>query len=217
MAELIVRHFPVGFLQCNCTILGCPRTGEAIVFDPGGDVERILDACNELGLKVTRIAHTHAHLDHVLGTQELQAKTGAEVLLHPADAFLYDDVPGQFAMVGLPVMPVPTPPPVDTPLADEQELTHGDHGAKVLHCPGHTPGSVCFLAHTQEGPLLLSGDTLFQGSVGRTDLPGGDTQTLLTSIHEKLLVLPDGTRVIPGHGPETSIAFERQANPFLRG
>lgn len=214
---MIVESFPVGLLQCNCTILGCPRTREAIVFDPGGDVERILAALGRHGLRARAIAHTHAHFDHVGGTAELQAATGAEVLLHPGDRFLMDDLAAQLTWVGLPRLDLGPAPRVDAELGHDQSLSFGDQGARVIHSPGHTPGSCCFSLATPDGALLLAGDTLFRGSVGRTDFPGGDADALLTSIEERLLVLDERTRVITGHGPETTIGWERRHNPFLRG
>lgn len=213
---MIVETFPVGLLQCNCTIIGCPRTKQALVVDPGGDVDRILAVCAERGLTVTRIAHTHAHFDHVGGTAELQAKTGAEVLLHPDDLWLYDDLDGQCAMVGMPPLGLGTCPPLDAELEDRQDLTVGELASHVLHTPGHTPGSVCFSLQTPDGMLLLAGDTLFRGSIGRTDFPRGDFDQIQGSIRDRLLVLDQDTRVITGHGPETTIGWERQHNPFVQ-
>lgn len=214
---MIVESFPVGFLQCNCTIVGCPRTRQALVVDPGGDVPLIEETLARHGLRVAAIVHTHAHFDHVAGTGELARKTGAPVLLHPGDRFLWDDLAGQLGWVGLRgAFPIPPAPPPDQELSAGQTVRFGEQGTLVLHTPGHTPGSVCFSLGTPEGLLLLSGDTLFAGSIGRTDFPGGDHEQLLTSIHERLLPLEDSTRVIPGHGPATTIGAERRQNPFLR-
>lgn len=207
---------PVGLLQCNCTILGCPTTKEAVVVDPGGEPERILAEVEALGLKVVRVIHTHAHFDHVHGTQAVQDATGAETLLHPGDQYLIDGFREQPKMVGM-MFDTGPPPRIDAELAAGQTIRFGEGAALCLHTPGHTPGSVCFSLKTRDGMLLLSGDTLFNMGVGRTDFPGGDHQALQTSIREQLLVLDDETRVIPGHGPETTIATERRANPFLRG
>jgi hydroxyacylglutathione hydrolase len=213
---VIIESFPVGPLQCNCTILGCPRTQEALVVDPGGDAPRILESLKRHGLRCVAIAHTHAHFDHVMATGELQEATGARVSLHPEDAFLYDDLAAQLTWVGMPRMPIPPAPPVDAPLEDKQELVFGESSSLVIHSPGHTPGSVCFSCRVDDRMLLLSGDSLFRQGIGRTDFPGGDHDQLQASIRERLLVLDGETRVIPGHGPETTIEFERHSNPFLR-
>lgn len=216
LAGMIVESFPVGFLQCNCTIVGCPRTRQALVVDPGGDVPEILAVLARHGLSVAAIAHTHAHFDHVAGTGELARITGAPVLLHPGDRFLWDDLSGQLGWVGLKGLAIPPAPPPDRELAHQETLRFGEQGSLVLHTPGHTPGSVCFSLRAPEGMLLLSGDTLFAGSIGRTDFPGGDMDQLLSSIHERLLPLEAETRVIPGHGPDTTLGAERRHNPFLR-
>jgi len=213
---VIVETHPVGLLQCNCTIVGCPQTREAIVVDPGGDAPLILERVAALGLKVVRIVHTHAHFDHVMGTRELQEATGAPVDLHPDEHFLYDDLAAQLALVGLPpAIEIPAAPPVDHHLEDGETLRFGEAGTLVIHSPGHTPGSCCFSLPTADGLLLLAGDTLFRGSVGRTDFPRGSFDALQASIRDRLLPLDDATRVIPGHGPETSIGLERRQNPFL--
>ena len=212
---MIVESMPVGFLQCNCTIVGCPKTRQALVFDPGGDVPAILAALERHGLSVAAIVHTHAHFDHVGGTGELQRSTGAKVCLHPGDRFLWDDLSGQLGWVGLRGIPIPPAPPVDQELAHGDTLRFGEQGSLVIHTPGHTPGSVCFSVACPEGMLLLSGDTLFAGGIGRTDFPGGDTGQIMASLHDRVLALDDRTRVIPGHGPETTIGRERRSNPFL--
>ena len=213
---MILETFPVGLLQCNCTILGSESTREAIVVDPGGDVPLILDVLRKHDLRCTHIVHSHAHLDHIWGTGELQAATDAKVWLHPDDRFLYDDSPAQFRMVGMPTIPSPPTPDLDGHLEDDQRLEADGLNPRVLHTPGHTPGSCCFSLDHDDAPLLIAGDTLFRGSIGRTDLPGGDFDTIQASIRAKLLNLPPTTRVITGHGPETTIAFERTHNPFLQ-
>lgn len=213
---MIIESFPVGMLQCNCTILGCEKTREAIVVDPGGDVERIQARLEAHGLRVVKIIHTHAHFDHVHGTRQLQGATGAETLLHPGDTYLIDGYREQPRMVGFHFDTGP-PPRIDGGLEGGETLSFGEAGTLVLHTPGHTPGSCCFSLETGDGQLLLSGDTLFRGSVGRTDFPGGDSDQLQGSIRDHILGLDQRTRVIPGHGIETTIAYERAHNPFLRG
>jgi glyoxylase-like metal-dependent hydrolase (beta-lactamase superfamily II) len=211
---VLVESFPVGVLSCNCTIVACEKTREAIVVDPGGDADRILDVVRSNGLTVKEIVHTHAHFDHVLATREVHDATKARVRLHPGDSFLYENLAMQASWLGMRVEQ--EAPPVDAPLRANETVTFGAEGALVLHTPGHTPGSVCFSLKTDRGMLLLAGDTLFQGSIGRTDLPGGDSEQILESIRKKLLPLDDDTRVICGHGPETTIGRERKKNPFVR-
>lgn len=212
---MIVHTQPVGLLQCNCTILGCPKTRQAIVVDPGGDVEDLLAVLARHELKVAAIVHTHAHFDHCAGTEALRVKTGASAWLHPGDQFLVDHFARQGELVGIPLDLGPGPT-IDDPLEDGQTIPFGAAASLVIHTPGHTPGSVCFSVQTPDGMLLLSGDTLFQMGVGRTDFPGGSWEQLQASIRERLFTLEDATRVIPGHGPETTIGAERRDNPFLR-
>jgi glyoxylase-like metal-dependent hydrolase (beta-lactamase superfamily II) len=213
---VLVETFPVGVLSCNCIIIACERTRDAVVVDPGGDADRILERVRSNGLNVKEVLHTHAHFDHVLGTREVKERTGARIRLHPGDGFLYENLAMQAGWLG---MKIDRPAlPVDAPLAHRETITIGDAGALVLHTPGHTPGSVSFTLETAPGKLLLiAGDTLFKGSIGRTDLPGGDGELILESIRKELLPLDDGTRVICGHGPETTIGSERRKNPFLEG
>ena len=209
---MIHEIFAVGLLGCNCSVLGDENTGEAVVVDPGADVAAILAVVARHSLRVKQILVTHAHIDHIAGALELQKHTGAAVLYNQSDLPLVAMMETQAGWIGV---PTPEVAPPDASL--EHLMTVGASGVSmtVLHTPGHTPGSICL--YMPQAELLLAGDTLFAGSVGRTDLPGGDTQTLLRSIRENLLVLPEGTRVIPGHGPETTIARERAGNPFLRG
>ena len=211
---MLVESFPVGVLGCNCTIVACEETREAIVVDPGGDADRILDVVRANRLDVKQVLHTHAHFDHVLGTREVKEGTGAKIRLHPGDDFLYQSLAMQASWLGMRIEKDVLP--VDEPLRHQETITFGKTGTLVLHTPGHTPGSCCFSLRTGEGMLLLSGDTLFQSSVGRTDLPGGDQDTLFESIRRELLPLDDDTRVICGHGPETTIGRERLKNPFVR-
>lgn len=212
---LIRESFPVGLLGCTCTIVACPDTKQALVVDPGDQAADILAALDRLGVTAVKLVHTHAHLDHVMATGEVAARTGAEILLHQGDRWLYDNVPLQARFFGLPWSPAPPPPPTRELLGDEA-LGFGRREARALHTPGHTPGSLCFfLEHAGETPLLFSGDTLFKRSIGRTDLWGGSFETLASSIRQRLFSLPDETIVIPGHGPPTSIAVEREQNPFV--
>jgi len=208
VVQLLVRGVVVGLFRTNCYVVGSRRRGEAVCIDPGDEPEQILALARDLGVRITRLVATHAHLDHVLGARALQEATGAPFLLHPADEGIARLVPQQAAhWLGA---PAPPPPPIDQPLADGQDLEIEGVSLRVLHTPGHTPGSVSLYAPG----LLFSGDTLFRGSVGRWDL-GGNRRQLLASILDRLLALPDYTRVLPGHMQETSIGAERQTNPFI--
>jgi len=209
-----VEHFPVGFLGCNCVILGDEESGDAIVVDPGGDHAKILARLEALGLRCTVIIHTHTHFDHVGATGDVQNATGAPTMLHEADLDLYQGMQAQLDAFGMP-MRAPEAVEIDRFLRDGDTVRAGAIEADVMHTPGHTQGSLCFRVDGDR-PIVLAGDTLFQGSVGRTDLWGGSMPELLTSIKKKLLVLPDETLVIAGHGPTTTIGEERVMNPFLR-
>ena len=211
MTFSILETFPVGPLQCNCTILGDPVTKEAVVIDPGGDEDYIIERLDAQGLKLVAIWHTHAHFDHFLASGKLRALTGAPLSLHADDRILWDNLETQCARFNLPFEPVPPP---DETLEHEQVLSTGDLSLKVLHTPGHSPGSCCF--HAEKDSLLISGDTLFRGSIGRTDLWGGDFSQIKQSIQERLFGLDEATRVIPGHGGETSIRFELEHNILVR-
>lgn len=210
-ADIIVETIPVGPLQCNCTILGDLVSRKAIVVDPGGDSEILLERLVELNLQVERIIHTHAHLDHFLASGKMKEATGAILALHREDLFLWDMLEDQCRMFGIPFEP---PPPPDQWLENEEEIDLNDLQGKALHTPGHTPGSMCFLFESQK--LLIAGDTLFQGSIGRTDLWGGDFKKIEKSIQEKLYTLDEETSVITGHGESTSIGHEMRANSFVR-
>jgi len=216
---LFRRTFPVGALGCNCTILGCPDTRQAVVIDPGDDAAHILADLAREGLTAVKLLHTHAHFDHVMGTADVAAATGAEVLLHRDDRWLYDHTSMQIEAFGVrraDGQPWRPPPPPTRELAGDEVLTFGRREARAVHTPGHTPGSTCFyVERASETPLLLAGDTLFKQSIGRTDLWGGSLETIRRSIRERLFALPDDTLVIPGHGPPTTIAAERESNPFL--
>ena len=207
---MIRETFPVGPLACNCTILGDERTRAAVAVDPGADVARILVTLARHQLTLSHIVVTHAHIDHVAGALALKQSTGAPILYSEADLPLVAIMDVQAGWLGV---ATPEVKPPDHSPADDEIVTAGDLHLQLLHTPGHTEGSlsVYLPAHS----LLLAGDTLFAGSVGRTDLPGGDTGKLLASIRERLLTLPDATVVVPGHGSETSIGIERKTNPFL--
>ncbi len=209
---MIFEQLTVGAFQCNCFILGCETSREALVIDPGDALPQISARLADQNLTVTAIVTTHAHLDHVGAMSGLAEATGAPTCMHRDDQFLYDHLAMQATAFGL-----PTPPsgPIERYLSDGDVIQWGAHQAEVLHTPGHTPGSLCF--SVPEVDQLFSGDTLFKGSVGRTDLWGGDQPQLLQSIQQRLLPLPDDTTVWPGHGAATQMGLERERNPFLIG
>ncbi len=208
---MILETFPVGPLRCNCTILGDELTHEAVVIDPGDNLPEILSRLQKHGLTLRQIIVTHAHIDHVGGAALLKKVTGAPVFLNKHDLELLGAMEMQAGWLGV---PTPEVAPPDASADDHTMIGLATLPAEVIHTPGHTPGSICLLFPGQN--LLLAGDTLFAGSIGRTDLPGGDGRQILRSLRERLLVLPDRTRVLPGHGPETTIGEERQSNPFLQ-
>ncbi len=208
---MIRETFPVGLLQCNCTILGDETSREALVIDPGYDIPRILATLAQHQLTVRQIAVTHAHIDHIASALLLKQITGAPILYNQADLPLVAMIATQAGWFDL---PVPEVAPPDHSPADGEQIGVTGLDATVLHTPGHTQGSLCL--HLPAERLLLAGDTLFAGSVGRTDLPGGNHRQLLTSIADRLLPLPADTVVVPGHGPDTSIGREGATNPFLR-
>lgn len=208
--KVVLETFPVGPLQCNCTILGDPATKEAIVVDPGDDIARVHRRLTELGLQLKQILITHAHIDHVGGALRLKRLTGAPILLNENDLPLLEMMDEQAGWLGVETPEVTAP---DELLRDGMKVGLEHFKAQVLHTPGHTQGSVCLYFKPLE--LLLAGDTLFAGSIGRTDLPGGDGRQILESIHHKLLVLPEDTCVLPGHGPLTTVGEEKLRNPFL--
>lgn len=235
MPHFLRETFPVGLLACNCTLLADPSTGEAIVIDPGLDAPHpsssrsgatqawsqaashtLLDRLRAHNLRLTQILITHAHIDHIGGALALKQATGAPIFLHQADLPLLAMMGEQANWLGI------APPPVALPDASADDgilIGLSSLPGYVLHTPGHTQGSIClhFPNALPDRGLLLAGDTLFAGSIGRTDLPGGDGRQILRSIYDRLLPLPDTTLVLPGHGPETSLARERDSNPFLRG
>lgn len=207
---MIRETLAVGPLHCNCTLLGDEISKEAIVVDPGADLPRILALLARHSLKVMQIVVTHAHIDHIAGAQQLKQLTGAPVLYNQRDLPLVAMMDIQAGWLGIATPQVCAP---DADLTDGQTIHIAGLAAEVLHTPGHTQGSLCL--HLPAQSLLLAGDTLFAGSVGRTDLPGGDTRQLMSSIKTKLIHLPELTVVVPGHGPETTIGEERESNPFL--
>jgi hydroxyacylglutathione hydrolase len=208
---MILETFPVGPLHCNCTILGDELTHEAVVVDPGDNLPEILSRLQKHGLTLRQIIVTHAQIDHVGGAALLKKVTGAPVFLNKHDLELLGAMEMQAGWLGV---PTPEVAPPDASADDRTKIGLAALPAEVIHTPGHTQGSICLLFPGQN--LLLAGDTLFAGSIGRTDLPGGDGRQILRSLRERLLVLPDTTRVLPGHGPETTIGEERQSNPFLQ-
>jgi len=234
-AALIHEVIPVGLLQCNCSILGDPERREAIVIDPGDEVDRILEILRRHRLKVLAIVSTHTHIDHVGGLAALHRATGAPVLIHEGDVELYKSLDVQAQWLGV---PTPEVMRIQDFVKEGDTVRWGRFAAQILHTPGHTLGSISLLvgrnaASQTDGPLqnanpsgsvaeggadsrLIAGDTLFQGSIGRTDLPGGSYRQILRSIHDKLLILPDDVTVYPGHGELTTIGAERADNPFLR-
>jgi hydroxyacylglutathione hydrolase len=211
MRGLIRKTFSVPPLGCNCSIIGDPVSKQAVVVDPGGAAERILREVRELGLTVTKLLHTHAHFDHFLASGEMKNSTGAALCLHEDDRELWEMLEMQCRAFGVPYVPVPPP---DYWLTDEEKVSVGQVTAIALHTPGHTPGSMSF--HVPEGGVVLAGDTLFRGSIGRTDLWGGDFDAIERSIRDRLYTLDDSTLVVTGHGPETEIGWEKERNQFVR-
>ena len=207
---MIHEVLPVGMLRCNCSIFGDEQTREAIVVDPGADVTKIVEILELHGLKVKAIVVTHAHFDHIGGAEKLRTLTGAPVWMNGSDEVIAMSLPLQCALFGAP--PAKNPG-IDVKAQEGDVLAMGETGFHVLHTPGHTPGSVS-LYIPSEG-MLVAGDTLFRESIGRTDLPGGSGKKIIQSIQEKIFTLPEETIVVPGHGPGTTVAHEKQFNPFV--
>lgn len=210
MAALEIVAIPNGVFQENCYLVFDPDHPDTVLVDPGQETDRFLAEVAQRGRTINAIWLTHAHVDHICGVGDIQRATGAPILLHPDDLPHYRKLPQQAHLFGLRLDPLPEP---DRLLADRDQLRIGTVDVQVRHAPGHTPGHVCFVATG----VVLVGDVLFAGSIGRTDLPGGHHPTLLASIRRELLSLPDETRVYPGHGPVTTIGEERRTNPFLVG
>lgn len=206
---MIIKQLPVGPIQTNCYLAGCEETQEGIVIDPGDEAERILAEVETLGLTVKYILNTHAHFDHIMANADMVKATGAPLALHPLDLPLLRENGGS-ALFGLEATPSPDP---DMALAEGDTIKMGQYTFQVLFTPGHTPGHVSFYEPTAN--IIFDGDVLFANGIGRTDLPGGDYATLMNSIHEKLMPLPDETTVCSGHGPITTIGRERNSNPWL--
>ncbi len=208
---MIHEILPVGPLQCNCSILGDETTHDAMVIDPGDDIADILAIIQKHNLQVRQIVITHAHIDHVGGAMKLRRATGAPILLNENDYALVKMLDVQAAWLG---MENPGPVEIDRSVGDADKVEAGPLVANVIHTPGHTEGSICLYFPGQQ--KLIAGDTLFAGSIGRTDLPGGSFDKIIRSLHGKVLTLPDETIVVPGHGPLTTIGEERESNPFLK-
>jgi hydroxyacylglutathione hydrolase len=208
---MIHKIFPVGPLQCNCSVLGDEQTREAMVIDPGDQIEGILEILRQEKLVLKQIVITHAHIDHVGGAMKLKAATGAPILMNQNDYALLKMLDMQAAWVG---MRPPGEVHVDEAIGQGRVLKIGEIPASVIHTPGHTEGSIC--VYIPEEKKLIAGDTLFAGSIGRTDLPGGSMEKIMRSLHTQVLALPDETEVTPGHGPITTIGEERETNPFLQ-
>ena len=225
---MIQRTLPVGALQCNCQILVCPETRHALVIDPGDEAGRILEVLGQISqdlghpVEVRALFHTHAHFDHCGATRKVKEHFVAagirapEIFLHQGDEFIYQQLEKQGSQFGFPLDP---PLPVDRYLEDGQKLAVGSMKLTILHTPGHSPGGVCFRLHEDSAKgiseTVFTGDTLFKESIGRSDLWGGDEETLLKSIRTRLFTLDDDTCAWPGHGPKTSIGHEKRSNPFF--
>lgn len=208
---MIIKVLSVGALETNCYLVWCPNTKEAIVIDPGDEGERILEVIREMEIKIKYIVNTHGHHDHIGANKELKEATGAPIVIHSQDAkMLTDPVHNLSKFLGS----TTKEPAADQLVEDGDVISFGQINLKVLHTPGHTPGGMCL--YSQEEKVCFTGDTIFNGSVGRTDLPGGSYATLIKSIYDKLLTLPSDVTIYPGHGPKSTISEEKAINPFLK-
>jgi glyoxylase-like metal-dependent hydrolase (beta-lactamase superfamily II) len=208
---VIHEILPVGMLQCNCSIFGDETSREAIVIDPGDDIANIQEVLTRHSLNVKAIVITHAHIDHIGGAAKLKKLTGAPVYMNSADADLYDHIEVQAGWLG---MAAPERTEIDTEAREGDSLNLGTAAFQIIQTPGHTQGSISIWIPSEN--KLIAGDTLFRNSIGRTDLPGGDGDQILKSIHTKLMPLPGDAVVIPGHGPATTIGREKERNPYLQ-
>ena len=208
---MIHEILPVGPLQCNCSIVGDEKSHEAMVIDPGDDIDAVMEIVRKHALQIKQIVVTHAHLDHIGGAAKLKQLTGAPILLNQNDGDLLRMLDTQAAWLG---MSPPGKVAIDQSVTSGDTVKAGTHEAQILHTPGHTEGSICLYFAPEK--RVIAGDTLFAGSIGRTDLPGGSYDKIMRSLHDSVLALPDDTVVVPGHGPLTTIGEERQSNPFLR-
>lgn len=206
---MIIQMLTVGPIMANCFVVGCDQTKNAVIIDPGDEADRILLSVSESSLTVKYIINTHGHFDHVGGNQRLKEVTGADLLIHPLDAPMLNQLSASAAKWGL--VSEDSPPP-DRELDEGDTIEFGQIQMKVIHTPGHTPGGISLHTHG----YVFVGDTLFSGSIGRTDFPGGDHGTLISSIQSKLFKLGDDVKVMSGHGPETTIGHEKRHNPFVR-
>jgi glyoxylase-like metal-dependent hydrolase (beta-lactamase superfamily II) len=215
MAELLLDVFPTGLIQANCVLVGDPAAGTVAIIDPGAEPTRIVERVEATGLTPALLLHTHGHLDHAGGTGTVARRwPDLPIGLHRGDLDLYRNLPGQGQMFGF---EVDAPPEPTLWLEHGQRLPLGGLEIEVRHTPGHSPGGVCFVVHEPDEPVAVVGDLLFAGAVGRTDLWGGSAADLARSIREQLYTLPAATRIVPGHGPITTVGEEQQTNPFVRG
>lgn len=210
---MIIENIVVGEFACNCTIIACEETKEALIIDPGDEPQKIIEVLDKYDLKPKYLIHTHAHLDHIMATRDIKEKTQAEIFLHKADLTIYKNLNLQALKFG---MTVKDPLDVDKFIEDGELITIGENiTCKIIHTPGHSPGGVCFYFSNFEKPVVFSGDTLFAGSIGRTDLWEGSYDDLIKSIKNRLFTLDDETIVCPGHGNNTTIGKEKKTNPFF--
>jgi len=205
---MIQDSLTVGRVQCNCYILGCEKTKEGIIIDPGGDADLIMEIVKRHGLTIRYLIATHGHFDHIEGLSDLVKSISAPIMIHEADAPLYNDLKGQGRIFGFSPEPAP---PIDRILNDGDTFTFGEHTVEVLHTPGHSPGSISLKCDNK----VFTGDTVFAGSIGRTDLPGGSHDTLIKSAKLKIMPLDESTALFPGHGESTTVGYEKKHNPFL--